>query len=404
MTCAMLAPAAPALGAAGDLDPSFGGDGVVVTNLTPGNDAANAVAIQADGKVVVAGRTTGGGGQVVVARYAAAGLLDPTFSGDGIARTNLSHGNDEATGLAIQPDGKIVVAATAGTPGTNSLFAVLRYDPDGRLDRSFSRDGRVAAAVPGGGVARAVSLQADGRIVVAGSAGAHSIEFAVVRFRPDGAVDTSFGGDGTVVTTLTGSFDFGEAVAVQPNGRVIVAGFAGAGRYGLVRYTAAGALDTTFSGNGKAVLPVGGFASAIALHGGKIVLAGGVPLDRMGVVRVNADGTLDRTFGRRGVARTAFPGFTTTSAAAVAIQPDGKIVAAGFASSFRGRGDFALARYTAVGALDPTFGGDGRVHTAFPPGGRDSAAGVALQADGRIVAVGRAAGHGGRLALARYLG
>lgn len=401
VACAAFVPASSALGAAGDLDPSFAGDGLVTTNLTPGSDALHALAIQADGKIVVAGRTGGGGGQFVVARYTTTGTLDATFSGDGIARTNFSPGNDEAAAVAIQADGKIVVAGSADLAGT-PRFALARYDAGGALDPTFSGNGRVETAFPtGASVALGVAIQGNAKIVAAGIADRHDGSFAVARYDPNGSLDAGFGGDGMVTTTISSALDFGEAVAIEANGRIVAAGFAGgAGRPGLVRYTTTGALDPTFSGDGKAVLPVGGAAAAVAVRAGKIVVAGDASLGRFAVFRVNSDGSPDSGFGDHGAALTKFP-HTTAGAGAVAIQVDGKVVAAGLATGAGGR--FALARYTTAGALDPTFGGDGRVLTNFTSGD-DEAAGVAIQADGRIVAAGFAAGLGGRLALARYLG
>jgi uncharacterized delta-60 repeat protein len=202
------------------------------------------------------------------------------------------------------------------------------------------------------------------------------------------------------LTQLSGHLAVASAVAVQADGRIVVAGFAaGAGRFAVVRYTTAGALDPTFSGNGKALL-AHGFASGLVVHAGKIVAAGGGN-DRFAVVRLNGNGGLDPTFGRSGVVRTGFGGIRADGQA-VAIQASGRIVVAGSTTS--GRGRLALARYTTAGALDQSFGRGGRVLTAFPHARSTFAAAMALQAGGRIVVVGRASRLGGRLALARYLG
>jgi uncharacterized delta-60 repeat protein len=400
--CAAFAPASPALGAAGDPDPSFGGDGLVTTNLTPGVDAARGVAVQADGKIVVAGRTAGGGGQFAVARYTVAGVLDTTFSGDGKVATNFTLQNDEAFAVALEADGKIVVAGLAAHNG--GRFALARYNADGTLDHGFSGDGRVVTDFTAGrlDVAHALAIQGDGKIVAAGEADVHGGQFAVARYDTDGTLDTTFSGDGSAHTNVSALFDQANGVAVQADGRIVLAGFAGgAGRFALVRFTTAGTLDPTFGGDGRVVPDVRGFANAVAIQpNGKIVAAGGGMNGSFAVARINADGTSDSAFGIGGATNIKFSTQADT-ANGVAIQADGKIVAVGVAGDRGGR--FAIARFTTAGFRDHTFAGDGRRLTDFTPGD-DEAAGVAIQANGRIVVAGFAARLGGRFALARYLG
>ena len=398
--CAAFVPASSALGASGDLDPSFSGDGLVTTNLTPGDDAARGVAVQADGKIVVAGRAAGGGGQFAVARYTAGGALDPTFSGDGVTRTNFTLQDDEAFAVAIQADGKIVAAGIAAHGG--SRFALARYNADGTLDHTFGGDGRVVSDFSRFDAARALAIQADGKIVAAGEADLHGGQFGVARYDANGRLDPTFSGDGWAHTDLSGIFDQADAVAVQPNGRIVLAGFAGgAGRFALVRFTTTGTLDTTFSGDGRVIPDVRGFANAVGVQtNGKIVVAGGGRNGSFAVARLNGNGTPDATFGTAGATNLKFSTRVDT-AQALAIQADGKIVAAGVAGDRGGR--FALARLTTSGLPDNTFAGDGRRLTDFTPGD-DEAAGVAIQANGRIVVAGFASRLGGRFALARYLG
>jgi uncharacterized delta-60 repeat protein len=231
LVCALVAiPAGSALAAAGDLDTSFGGDGKVTTNFTSGDDTGFAVGIQADGKIVAAG--TAAFREFALARYNADGTLDTTFGGDGKVTTNLTSGADGALSVAIQADGKIVSAGAAG--GTGGRFALARYNIDGTLDTGFSSDGKLTTNFTSGpDVAFGVAIQGDGKIVAAGTAGFR--QFAVARYDADGTLDSTFGGDGKVTTDFTSGDDFGGALVLQADEKAVVAGRAGGrgGRFGL---------------------------------------------------------------------------------------------------------------------------------------------------------------------------
>ncbi|MFE5711448.1 calcium-binding protein [Streptomyces sp. NPDC056501] len=283
-----------ALAAPGDLDPGFDGDGRVTTDFG-GFDQAGGVVVQvADSKIIAAGPA---GGNFALARYNADGSLDTTFDTDGKVTTDFG-GADEAFGVAVQADNKIVAAGRSDTGGTND-FALARYNPtDGSLDTTFDTDGRVITNFGGNSdQADELAVQADGRIVAAGGSDAGgNPNFALARFNPtDGSLDTTFDTDGRVTTDFVG-VDAATSLAVQSDGNIVAAG----------RSNTAGTVD---------------FALA----------------------RYNAtDGTLDTTFHADGRVTTDFGGFD--SAAGVAVQPDGKIIAAG-ARSASGNTDFALARY-----------------------------------------------------------
>ena len=254
-----------------------------------------------------------------------------------------------------------------------------------------------------------MALQADGKIVVVGSACSMNAcgDFALARYNPNGSLDTSFSGDGKQTTKLGVT----TGVAIQGDGKIIAVGYGGPGfdDFALARYNPNGTLDASFSGDGKELTDFGGSdaANAVALQGGKIVLAGTGSLGGTGgqnfaVARYKPNGSLDATFSGDGKQTTDFG--SGDAANAVALQADGKIVAAGRGA---GGGDFALARYRANGSLDSTFSGDGEQTTNFGfPTQFDGASGVALQGDGKIVAVGVGTGASQTddFALARYLG
>ena len=400
--------AALALAAPGGRDPAFSGDGKATTNFASRNDFANAVAIQADGKIVVAGRAGGAGGKFGLARYNPNGTLDTSFGGDGKVTTNFSTTADDfANGVAIQADGKIVAAGHS-----SDRFALARYNSDGKLDVTFSGDGKMTTNFSSAfDDAFGVAVQADGKIVAAGHAGFD--RFALARYNANGTLDTTFSGNGKVTTNFSRASDLATGVAIAANGKIVAAGTAGStefsGKFALARYNPDGTLDTTFSGNGKATTDFTpgeqdvAFGVAIQTNG-RIVAAGGGDVGGVSfaLARFMRNGTLDNTFSGDGKLTTNFTS-GLDAAHGVAIQADGKIVAAGHANLHR----FALARYNRNGSLDTTFSGNGKVVTNFTTKdgfGDDFANGVAIQADGKIVAAGRAGGSGGRFALARYLG
>jgi uncharacterized delta-60 repeat protein len=406
----------PAVAAPGDLDTSFSSNGKVTTNFTGRDDFGVGVAIQTDGKIIVAGIAGGlERGKFALARYNVGGGLDTTFGGDGKVTTNFNPGREWINALALQPDGKIVaVGGDRPTNGNDARSALARYKANGRLDTSFSGDGKVTTNfTPGFDYAEDVALQADGKIVVAGIAGRAGGRFGLARYNMGGGLDSTFGDDGKVATNFNTGFDLVTAVAVQGDGKIVAAGFsvrAGSNnyRFAAARYNSGGGRDTTFGGDGKVTTnftPGADVATDMALQtDGRIVLVGGAGQagGRFALARYNAGGGLDSTFGGDGKVTTNF-NTGSDQAGGVAVQGDGKIVTAGW-STPAGSNDqrFAVARYNSGGGRDTTFSGDGKVTTNFT-GGNDYVWDMTLQADGKIVAVGRAGGAGGRFAAARYL-
>ena len=389
--------------APGDLDLSFSGDGKVTTDVG-GTGGAGAVAIQSDGKIVVAGVSDG---DVTLFRYNSNGALDSIFSGDGKVVTNVGD-TSSASEIAIQSDGKIVVAGSSQLG--DSRILLIRYNSNGSLDTTFSGDGIATIDVSEGeDRASAVAIQSDGKIVAAGLTEAPNGTFNIIllRFNSNGTLDTTFSGDGIVVTDLTPSDDIASGVAIQSNNRIVVVGRTGGllaanGDIVLARYNSNGALDTSFGAGGVSIRDLGGNESATALaiqSDGKIVTAGPTGNGDFLLLRSNSDGTLDNTFGGGdGVVTTDFSS-GTGGARAVAIQADGKIVAAGLASGSSST-DFAIARYNSNGTLDATFSGDGILTTNFSSNSSDFANAMAIQQhNGRIVAAGSSSVN---FALARY--
>jgi uncharacterized delta-60 repeat protein len=418
--------------AAGDLDPRFGGDGRVTTNLTPGDDIANDVAIQGDGKIVVAGVADG---KFALVRYNPEGTLDRTFGRAGTVRTVVgqARGSAGVSAIAIQSNGKIVAVGGTSYWRTGTRLAMVRYRPNGTLDPTFSGNGKVIATFMGG--ASDLAIQTDGKIVAAGASGT---SFVVARYQRDGSLDPTFGTGGKVMTSVSDLSADDAAVAIQADGKVIVAGdesffVLGAGWEDavVVRYQTDGSLDPTFGTAGMVHVQLtrqfreGGIAIQTD---GKIVLAGMAGFccewtGSFGLIRLDAAGTLDSTFGGDGKLTTNFTGRNGTApedrASDVAIQSNGKIVAVGVAGAYGpGIARFAVARYSVDGTLDRSFSGNGKLTTGFrgPTFNPDMpwvgswANGVAIQSNGKIIAVGSQrweladrSGTAFRFALARYL-
>jgi uncharacterized delta-60 repeat protein len=266
----------------GSLDTTFDGDGkktVVFSCIGSGGDGFYDVAVQPDGKIVAVGRNSPcslaeqTNKNFAVARLMSDGSLDATFDGDGRVMTDLGTNGDAAYALALQPDGKIVVA------GQSSADAVLvRYKTDGSLDSSFDGDGKLFTNLGPGNVASDVLVQPDGKIIAAGGGG----DFVLLRYEASGAPDTSFDGDGKATTDFGSAFEAALSVALLPGGKLIAVGTAGlnvtAANFALARYHPSGTLDTTFDGDGKVMTDFGPDverAEAVAIQADEKVVAAG---------------------------------------------------------------------------------------------------------------------------------
>jgi len=395
---ALLAAPMQVTAAPGDLDPTFGTEGTVATaDLGRGL----AMALQPDGKIVMAGSD---GRDFVLARYNADGSFDTTFDGDGKVATDIAV-RDTARDVAIQTDGRIIVAGFTSPNAFCCRFAVARYLPSGALDTSFDGDG-TAIGTEFGQIS-AIAIQADGKIVAVG--GSIVGDFWLIRLNVDGSLDAGFGTGGKVTTDFGGGSDGALGVAVQPDGRIVAVGCicGNDGDFAIARYEVNGSLDFGFGSGGKVTTDFGGNdrARGVAIQSdGRIVVAGGGGFfTAFALARYNVDGGLDPSFDEDGKLLTEFPGGSIPSANALAIGANGKIIAAGRAFPEPFGQDFAIARYDVDGGLDSSFGDGGLVTTEID--GRDEAWDVVIQSDGKIVAGGDAgAGSPNRFGLARYLG
>jgi uncharacterized delta-60 repeat protein len=355
----------------GSLDASFGTAGrVAIVADGSANDAGHSLALQSDGKILAVGRTTRPtvfNNRFFVQRFNVDGSLDVGFGAGGKVFTDFGVFTDDAKSVIVQPDGKILVAgiATLGPLGLpDQDFAVVRYLSDGTLDPSFGTGGIATKNVAGrSDFASAAALQTDGSIVVTGRVftdnGSGNSDMGVVRFLANGSPDNTFGGDGVVridfgqggdvpATFNGGDWDEPNDILIQPDGKIVIAGYTGIASFTLiskaavVRLTTAGLADPTFGTLGLATFDALDRVNGVALQAdGKVVIVGTATND-FGIARFTSAGVTDAAFGTNGLVRVDFFGGADTPYD-VLVQPDGKIVAAGLASNGTG-GGLGMAR------------------------------------------------------------
>ena len=329
------------------------------------------------------------------------GALDATFGIDGRVTTDFGR-NDTALAVAVTPLGQIVAAGYTMGPGPADVdIALARYNPDGSLDASFGTAGRVMTDLGAVEVARAVAVTRRGDTIVAGtiSRAPGANDFLLLRYSADGSLDPGFGDHGVVVIDLFDTNDEGMDMAVMANGDIVVAGtidWSGTSiqtDFGIARFTSDGSLDQSFGSAGKAIVDFGGreYAAALAVRPNGAVVVAGTTMSQSGgydvaLARLTSDGRLDDTFGVGGRVVTDFG--RTEILGDVALMPNGSIVVVGTLPLAVAGGDFLVARYRPNGDLDRSFGVAGRIATDFGLG-QDAAFGVQTRPDGTILVAGR---------------
>ena len=400
------------LAQAGALDSSFGVGGIV---KVPGLGTATGMAIQTDGKILCNVI-----GDFSAVRLLPNGAIDSSFGINGVADVDVGGSSDHSHDVALQQDGKILLAGGCVKSG-KWCYGLARFNGDGTVDESFGENGTVVTSFNTAGNTEgsyACAVQPDGKIIQVG--GAHDNDgngyFGVVRFNPDGSLDNDFAAGGKTLTAFGNENPFAMGVAVAPNGKIIVGGFAWSAQtapscFALVRYNANGSLDNTFGNGGKVTTYFGLGGGTLADYNqdeayelllqpdGKIVLAGySIAVDTnetafttdfaIALARYNSNGSLDNTFGTAGKVRYV-PDSTTFEVFGAILQPDGKIVVAGRGSlSFPGGPNRSmLARFNPDGTIDAEFGSNGvallKIDSAYA-----NLYCVAMQADGKILAAG----------------
>lgn len=422
----------------GSVDNSFGSNqtGTVTSAFQISVlNGARAMAIESDGKIVTAGSAWPSTGRMFsVSRYNADGTLDTTFGNGGSVDTDMTGTypkyDNYANAIAVDAQQRIIAAGQVNHPGGGMDIAIARYEPNGDLDTSFGNGGIVITSLNpyGNNSANAVMVEDNGDILVAGVTSQPqnltTSNFALLRYTSDGQLDPTFGGaalgggPGWVTTDFYGRHDIAEAMLLQPDGKIVLAGSAnaihtsGAGDdFALARYNSDGSLDTTFgAGTGKVTTDFGpnGYTNAtdvihaVTLDGQGRIVAAGVSnaadfgFNHFALSRYNSDGTLDSTFGSGGTALTKASTYGNSFADSVIVTPAGKILAGGDGDVAGQNTNFMIARYNDDGSLDSTFAPlssaspAGVYNTDFGGGnlGQDQIYGMALDHTGRLVAAG----------------
>ena len=356
--------AAPGAAAPGDLDTSFDGDGVRTVDWGGEGDAARDVLVQPDGKIVVVGTGYAAPVDMGLIRLDPDGSLDTGFAGDGTASFALGD-VENGQAVALAPDGKIVAA---GRSAAGQRGLVTRLLPDGTPDNGFGVSGAQTLEYGGDDSLQDVVVQPDNKIVTVGQGGVAN-DLVVTRLIATGLPDGAFNNGAGSVQFDFGAIETAQAVVLQPDGKILAAGNTSAGMQAavVVRLNANGTPDTSFDGDGRLTVPgpAGNAVRDMLLQpDGKIVLAGFVSSDFTGggvfrVTRLNADGTFDRGFGTNGAVNSAFSdeGFAT----AAALLANGKIVITGMSGN-----QAAVARLQPGGTLDTTFGAGGKANVPGP--------------------------------------
>lgn len=397
-----------------DLDTGFSGDGKIYLDLNSSSqEHIHGLVIQSDGKIVVVGSQANPTSMedTVVVRFNADGTEDfrDVRDIDGSLQIEILYD------VALQSDGKIVGFGTRGTADLN--FLAIRFNSSGTLDTTFGTSGYVTMDMGTGNepdFAWAGKIQSDGKIILAGDG---NNQICAVRYNSDGSVDTSFATGGVLKTTFSGQGDSCRDLIVQPDGKIILAGYCDgpdSRDFAIIRLNSDGSPDSSFNGGSPVIRDIVGSLSddtclgAALQSDGKILLAGRADVSNSDgytefvVSRFNSDGSVDTSFGAGGTAVAEFSLnlVTNDSANAIAVQSDGKIVLAGEAADESSK-RFGVARFNSDGTLDTGFDMNGMVETAFSDA---TAYDVAIQSDGKIVVAGDVDVNMGDVGLARYLG
>ncbi len=377
----------------GTIDVSYGNNGKASASNGQEYDVARGMAMQKDGKTIVVGYTLA---DFMLTRFTINGQPDSSFGSDGVVVTDINNNSvEQANAVIMQEDGKILVAGNT-LNNTKRNFGLVRYLSNGSLDSSFSGDGKLITTISSGqDEPFAIALQNDGKILVAGYSEGN---FALVRYNKNGTPDSSFSNDGIQTTTIDAGIAVANSVHVMNDGKILLVGYIEYNAQAdcvLAKYKSNGQPDSSFGNNGSIISDVGAidriYCSKVQ-NDDKIVVAGTIrTTDFLFVIaRFNKTGDPDTTFSNDGKMTVSFGNSHNSKAMSIALQPDGKILVAG-TDNFVGS-DFAILRLDSKGVPDNSFGNGGKVLTNFGGTNIDEAIGIAVLPDGKIMVGGSSDG------------
>ncbi|HSD13406.1 MAG TPA: hypothetical protein VLB74_02020 [Flavobacterium sp.] len=387
----------------GTLDATFNGNGRALAAFNVFDSAVHSMVLQQDGKIIAGGTVSNHGvfSQFALARFNSNGTLDPTFGTAGLVIGDFSIAKISLNTTLLQSSGKIVTGGIAYNDYEDSQFVLTRFNNDGSFDNSFGTAGLVLRNFLN---IKSLVAQPDEKIVVAGfSIATADRDFVLLRFNPDGSVDNSFGTNGEVVTTI-GAKDFANDITLQTDGKIVLAGAvknAGGDYYtdfAIVRYFDDGNIDTSFGTNGVVVIDIDEMDEANSVKvqsDGKIVISGwssSISGDTatFQVIRLLPNGSIDVSFGGSGIFSS--PILFSSHEQLIQVQSDAKILIVGAVATTSAY-DVAMIRLQSNGSLDTTFGTNGVVVTTDGPETSSQANCILLQPDGKIL-IGGESGEG----------
>ena len=399
----------------GDLDKTFGNNGKVNLGIVGYYDVAQEVALQKDGKIVVAGygmKSLASFKGLSMARYLQNGEMDYDFGNLGVIHKVTMNLEGEVNSVVIQKDDKIVVVGYSISPTTNNEEITLaRFTENGKVDKSFGNKGLIVTEISSEKeVGESIAIQPDGKIVVVGTT-QHNPSFDVVLVRYDeyGHLDPYFGLGGIVITDINSGVDIAKSLVIQSDGKLIVSGFTFVGNkffMTLLRYDSNGVLDPTFGESGIVITDINGRRGRMDLalqNDGKIILVGPSEVEKsqhFTLLRFNNNGSLDKSFGKNGITKTIIGDYS--EAESVALDSYGNIVVAG--TTELGNEAFVVAMYNQNGMLETGFGSNGIVKTNFIENSVDRAHSVIIDNDGNIIVAGETKNNYTTFGLVRLIG
>jgi uncharacterized delta-60 repeat protein len=399
----------------GDLDKTFGNNGKVNVGIGGYFDVAQEVALQSDGKIVVAGygrESASSFKGLSIARYLQDGTIDYDFGNRGLIQKQTTALEGELNSVAIQKDDKIIAVGYSISSTTNNEdITLVRFNKNGQLDKSFGNNGMVVTEISDQKeIGESVAIQPDGKIVVVGTT-QHDPgpDIVLARYDKYGQPDFHFGDAGIVITNINPGPDIGKSLIIQPDGKIIIAGFT----YikdnffmTLIRYNSNGNLDSTFGKSGITITDINsrfGKLGLVLQNDGKIILVGSSEVENthhFTILRFNNNGVIDKSFGNKGLTRTKIGDYS--EADAVALDSNGNILVAGTAKLENEA--FVVARYNPMGILDTVFGSDGLVKAHFNEKSIDRAHSMIIDSNGNIIVVGETTSEYTTFGLIRLIG